>query len=94
MKNTELISLILIISVIVMSALIMLGLFFITIPKENQQMVNIFAGAIITGALLTVFNWRFGSSKGSADKTSAMTDASKTLAKTTEALEAKKADSV
>jgi uncharacterized BrkB/YihY/UPF0761 family membrane protein len=93
MKNTELISLILIISVIAMSALIMLGLFFVTIPKENQQMVNIFAGAIITGALLTVFNWRFGSSKGSADKTTAMTKTAEALAQTTpEAIEAKKVE--
>jgi uncharacterized BrkB/YihY/UPF0761 family membrane protein len=63
---------ILVVSAVVMAALIMIGLFFITIPKENQQMVNIFAGAIITGALLTVYNYRFGSSQGSAKKTDIM----------------------
>jgi uncharacterized BrkB/YihY/UPF0761 family membrane protein len=78
MKNTELISLILVISAIVMTFLIMIGLFFITIPKENQQMVNIFAGAIITGAFTLLYNWRFGSSKGSADKDKIIADATKT----------------
>jgi uncharacterized BrkB/YihY/UPF0761 family membrane protein len=69
MKIDNVITMILVIAAVVMAALIMVGLFFVTIPKENQQMVNIFAGAIITGALLTVYNYRFGSSKGSSDKT-------------------------
>jgi len=69
MKGTELISFILVIFACIMTLLIMFGLFFITIPKENQQMVNIFSGAIITSCLVLLYNWRFGSSKGSADKT-------------------------
>ena len=78
MKNIELISLILIIFICLLAALIMLGLFFVNIPKENQQMVNIFSGAIITGALLTIIGWRFGSSKGSSDKDKIIADSTKT----------------
>jgi hypothetical protein len=72
MKNTELISLILVCFACLMTFLIILGLFFIAIPKENQQMVNIFGGVIITGCLALIYNYRFGSSKGSADKTASM----------------------
>jgi hypothetical protein len=72
MKNTELIQLILVIYACIMSMLIMFGLFFINVPKENQQMVNIFATVIISGNLALLYNWRFGSSKGSADKTASM----------------------
>ncbi|MBE3139033.1 MAG: hypothetical protein IMZ53_00455 [Thermoplasmata archaeon] len=78
MKSTELISLVLIIFACLMTFLIMLGLFFVNIPKENQQMVNIFSSIIISTCLVLVYNYRFGSSKGSADKNKLIADATKT----------------
>lgn len=80
MNHDNLISLILVISAVVMSALIILGLFFIDVPENNKAMVNIIVGIVISGNLALLYNWRFGSSKGSADKTTAMSETSKKLA--------------
>lgn len=69
MKYDDLISLILVIAAVLITALMILGLFFIDIPENNKDMVNIVVGIVIGGAFATLYNWRFGSSKGSADKT-------------------------
>jgi hypothetical protein len=66
------ISLVLVYSLIAMTALIMFGLFFVNVPENNKEMVNVFSTAIITGGFITVITWRFGSSKGSQDKTTAL----------------------
>jgi heme O synthase-like polyprenyltransferase len=44
------------------------ALIFYEVPKENIQIINILAGALI-GAFLTVVGYFFGSSKSSSDKT-------------------------
>lgn len=41
--------------------LVMLGLFFVTIPSENVQMVNLMVGAII-GYAAGILNYHYGSS--------------------------------
>jgi uncharacterized membrane protein YqiK len=49
-----------------------LGLFiFRAVPEGNSQALSITLGAF-TGAFMTVVNYFFGSSKGSAEKTEAM----------------------
>ena len=91
MQYDNLISLILVIAAVALTFLIIIGLFFIAIPADNKDMVNIIVGIVIGGAFATLYNWRFGSSKGSADKTTAMAETAKSLAKTTpEAIELKK----
>jgi hypothetical protein len=68
MKYDDVISLILVIAAVFITALMILGLFFISIPADNKDMVNIVVGIVIGGAFATLYNWRFGSSKGSSDK--------------------------
>ena len=82
MQYDNLISLILVIAAVALTTLIIIGLFFINVPSDNKDMVNIIVGIVIGGAFATLYNWRFGSSKGSADKTAAMTDTAKKLAQT------------
>jgi hypothetical protein len=45
------------------------ALLFITIPEKNEGNVNTFSGALITVCLGLIFNYYYGSSKGSQDKT-------------------------
>jgi hypothetical protein len=82
MKYDDMISVILVLAAVLITALMILGLFFVNIPENNKDMVNIIVGVVIGGAFQTLYNWRFGSSKGSADKTAAMTDTAKKLAQT------------
>lgn len=56
-------------------------LIFFTIPETNKDMVNIALGAFI-GAFVTVVSYYFGSSKGSADKTTLMQATSTKAAET------------
>jgi hypothetical protein len=69
MKTDDLIALILVISAVLIAALMILGLFFVNIPPDNKDMVNVAVGIVISGAFALLYNWRFGSSKGSSDKT-------------------------
>jgi hypothetical protein len=56
--------------------LIVLGLcfamIFLPIPKDNQQYANTILGFLLASAIGTLINWRWGSSKGSADKNEIM----------------------
>jgi uncharacterized membrane protein YqgA involved in biofilm formation len=42
-------------------------LFFVQIPEPNKTLLTLIIGNVI-GAYLTVYNYEFGSSKGSAEK--------------------------
>ena len=48
------------------------ALLFINIPEMNEGNVNTFSGALITVCLGLIFNYYYGSSKGSQDKTDLM----------------------
>ena len=48
------------------------SLLFIQVPEKNEGNVNTFSGALITVCLGLIFNYYFGSSKGSQDKTDIM----------------------
>lgn len=50
---------------------IICGMFFFTIPPENQQVFNTLAGLVIGWGSATV-QFYFGSSQGSSDKTEAI----------------------
>lgn len=41
---------------------------FVTIPEQNQRFADTVLGVVISMVLTTVYNYFFGSSKGSADK--------------------------
>jgi hypothetical protein len=45
-----------------------IALFFVNYPQANRDMLNMVAGVINTGALISVINFFFGSSQGSVDK--------------------------
>jgi hypothetical protein len=70
--KSDILTIILIVSAIVITGAMILGLFFVNIPKENQGMINTIVGMVIGGAFATIYSWRFGSSKGSQDKNSAL----------------------
>ena len=53
-------------SVVIVIIIICL-LFFIQIPETNKTILTLIIGNV-TGAYLTVYNYEFGSSKGSAEK--------------------------
>jgi amino acid transporter len=60
---------------IVLGVLVITGFFLLliilvlsAIPKENEGLLNLVIGALI-GSFVTVVNYFFGSSKGSAEKT-------------------------
>jgi flagellar basal body-associated protein FliL len=88
----DLISLILVIAAVAITALMILGLFFINIPKDNKDMVNIVVGIVIGGAFATLYTWRFGSSKSSAVKTDIMSNTYKELTEKVFPLEPLKTD--
>lgn len=44
-------------------------LFFVQFPEENRRMIEMFADLFLFAGAVTVINYFFGSSKGSADKT-------------------------
>ena len=50
------------------SASIVIMLFFVEIPEQNQRIVDMILGVIIGTGLVSVINFFFGSSKGSKDK--------------------------
>ena len=58
--------------IIVMALIIIIGLFFIKIPEENKDLLNITVGVILSG-FMAVVGFFFGSSQGSKDKTEAIT---------------------
>ena len=57
-------------SVFLFSMIIVLLLFFKEIPDKNRDVVNFILGVIIGTGLTGIFNFFFGSSKGSKDKES------------------------
>jgi VIT1/CCC1 family predicted Fe2+/Mn2+ transporter len=59
--------------VFVFSVVVVLLLFFVSIPKENKDVVNFILGVIVGTGLTGVFNYFFGSSKGSKDKDDLLT---------------------
>ena len=50
------------------SASIVIMLFVVEIPEQNQRIVDMILGVIIGTGLVSVINFFFGSSKGSKDK--------------------------
>ena len=50
------------------------ALLFINIPEKNEGNVNTFSGALITVCLGLIFNYYYGSSKSSQDKTDIMSN--------------------
>jgi hypothetical protein len=52
---------------IVIVIIIIALLFFISIPEPNKTLLTLIIGNVM-GAYLTVYNYEFGSSKGSAEK--------------------------
>lgn len=56
------------ISIILLLGCVLYVLVFMTVPTDNRDLFNHFVG-IIEGAVLTVFTYEFGSSKGSKQKT-------------------------
>lgn len=48
------------------------GLYFITIPEGNRDLVNIVTGALLGTVITQIYNYYFGSSKSSSDKTDIM----------------------
>ena len=54
--------------VFIFSAIIVLLLFFVEIPKENKDVVNFILGVVVGTGLTGIFQYFFGSSKGSKDK--------------------------
>ena len=58
--------------IIVMALIIIIGLFFIKIPEENKDLLNMTIGVILSG-FMAVVGFFFGSSQGSKDKTEAIT---------------------
>ena len=50
------------------SALTVLLLFFIEIPDKNRDVINFILGVLVGTGLTGIFNYFFGSSKGSSDK--------------------------
>lgn len=45
------------------------GLYFIVIPEGNRDLVNIVTGALLGTVITQIYNYYFGSSKSSSDKT-------------------------
>lgn len=60
-------------------AILVVMLFFVPIPEENKSLVDVSLGLVL-GWGGAVMQFYFGSSKGSADKTAAMTESAKKLA--------------
>ena len=58
------------IGVFVFSAGIVILLFFVEIPEKNRDVINFILGVVVGTGLTGVFNYFFGSSKGSSDKMS------------------------
>jgi len=56
------------IGVFVFSASVVILLFFVEIPKENRDVVNFILGVVVGTGLTGIFQYFFGSSKGSKDK--------------------------
>lgn len=50
------------------SALVIAMLFFVSIPEENQRIVDMAIGIVVGTGLVSVIQFFFGSSKGSKDK--------------------------
>lgn len=50
--------------IVVESAFFLAGVFFVKIPPENKELVNIMGTAIIIANMAIVYNYFFGSSKG------------------------------
>lgn len=59
--------------IVVILALLIAGLFFIKIPAENKDLVNIGLG-FIAGMATTIVTYYFGSSDGSRRKTDMLAD--------------------
>ena len=50
------------------SAIVVFLLFFVSIPEENQRIVDMVIGIVVGTGLVSVIQFFFGSSKGSKDK--------------------------
>jgi len=59
------------------SALVVLLLFFINIPDDNKQVINMTLGVIVGTGLASIINFFFGSSQGSKDKEKKITNLTK-----------------
>lgn len=67
MKTKDIIGDILVAAVVIGFFAFLIVLAFVNIPKENKDLVNMLLGAFIV-SFTTVISYRFGSSKGSAEK--------------------------
>lgn len=67
--NKNLIQFILAILGVIFSMSWFAGLLFMDIPEGNKDMINTITGALITVCLGQIFNYYYGSSKSSSDKT-------------------------
>jgi hypothetical protein len=45
------------------------ALLFVPIPEANKDLINIITGALLSTCIAQIYNYYFGSSKSSADKT-------------------------
>lgn len=57
------------IAIFLFSSAIVVMLFFVEIPDKNRDVINFILGVVIGTGLTGVFNFFYGSSKGSKDKT-------------------------
>ena len=60
------------VSVIVLTVIVTIALFFVEIPTNNAEVLYMTVGIIIGTGFTTVINFFFGSSQGSKDKTDIM----------------------
>lgn len=48
------------------------ALLFVPVPDANKDLINIITGALLSTCIAQIYNYYFGSSKSSADKTDIM----------------------
>ena len=77
-KPVEFVDLLIAVAGIVIFISVVLILAFVEIPKDNMQLFTVVVSFISGAWLGTVITNRFGSSKGSDEKTAALTDIAKT----------------
>lgn len=54
--------------VVIFSSVIVLLLFFVEIPKENQRIVDMVLGVIVGSGLVSVINYFFGATESKEEK--------------------------
>lgn len=53
---------------VLMGFALVIMLFFVTVPEGNKTLIDVAFGALITTGVVSIFNYYFGSSKGSSYK--------------------------